>query len=125
MYTSIILVCDSHNLTTSEYCEPLCRNETACCTTIGGNITHNTTHECLAFNGEGEITRCEPGMFLSDKLTKENDITVMRNTSHLLYFSMLPEDPDPGSGSDCLTADVFNMRGTELFFLHRVISDMP
>ena len=58
-----ITVCSSHNLTASESCVTRCWNETACCTTNGGNITDNATHECLEFNGEGEITRCEPGMF--------------------------------------------------------------
>ena len=61
MYTSIIPVCDSHNLTASESCSTRCWNETACCTTSLGNKTHNATHECLEFNGEGEIERCEPG----------------------------------------------------------------
>ena len=30
----------------------------------------------------------------------------------LLYFLVLPEDPDPGSGSDCLPPDQFIMAGT-------------
>ena len=46
----------------------------------------------------------------------ESDITLLRKSSYLLYFSVLSEDPDPGSGSDCLPADMFTMRGTgELF----------
>ena len=59
-----ITVCGSHNLPTSESCESLCRNETACCVTSLGNSSYNATHGCLEFIGEGEITRCEPGMFL-------------------------------------------------------------
>ena len=59
MYTSILLVCGSHNLTTSESCITRCQNEMACCITSLGN----STLECLEFSGEGEITRCELGMF--------------------------------------------------------------
>ena len=66
MYTSAFPVCDSHNLTTSEYCEERCRNETACCLTGSGNATHNVTHECLEYDGEEEIERCDPGMFFAE-----------------------------------------------------------
>ena len=47
---------------------------------------------------------------------------LLGKTYNLLYFNILPEDPDPGSGSDCLSADRFTMTGTKIV-LHGMISD--
>ena len=63
MFTLTTTVCDSHNLTTSQSCEPRCQNETACCAIDIGNTTRNATHGCFEFNREEVITRCEPGKF--------------------------------------------------------------
>ena len=84
MFTSIIPVCGSHNLTTSESCESRCPNETACCAVHRGN---DTTHHCLEYIGEISIERCESGAtiflkycLLNEKKKKESFLVIFTST---------------------------------------------